>query len=946
MGYMKMNEHNRFMACLERIGYKRFTQLQKKVFNIVTRTRSSVIVVAPTGTGKTEAAIIPVMYLIRVQHLKPISAVYITPLRSLNRDITRRITKLAECFGLTVGLRHGDTPHSLRKALAQSPPHILVTTPETFNYIIVNDRMRNYLSNLQLVIIDEFREMMESKRGLLLFVIIYLLEELLLKRKLIKIALTATLRKEEEAKAILYGSRYAVNVMVVRDHSLKRMGIKVLIPRKAKLGLTGFISDSRLASRIAYLIKVFNEYRGVLVFTNTRSLAEKLGYLVNKVNEELGLKEIKVGVHHGSLARLHRLEVEEGFRKGVIKGLIATSSMELGIDIGHVDYVVQYMSPRQATRLLQRIGRSGHKLEGVSRGSIIVGDDLLQVVESIVLARRAISHDLEDERICRSPLDVLAYAIAVFAVALGCIEKYSLYSLLVDHPLYEDLDIDTYTKLLNYLEYARIIRVVGNRIVPTKKTKLYIYKTSMIPKTRDVPVIEISSGRQVGSLNEEYVVLSIREGDSLVLGGLPWKVVGYDPKDAKLFVEKQVSMKEIIIPHWEGENIPVEYSVARKVGSVIRRLKNDLPMRKFYTDYIELLSSIREKAEDMGDDKTIVVDYCDKLGVIIINVFGGTRANRFIKDLIRTVITNRYPFLKLRSYSTPYAVLLQLEDPLADKYVKDLLELVENTLINLDKYLDINTIHSIAESQGPLYWRILHVAQRLGAIDPDTSISSRNLLSGFINTIIGEEALKEVIYKDYDVDVVRKIASLLKRGVIKIIKRYSVEPSTFHNEVLGYIELPRGFSLEPFDEEAYKERILNRMLALICINCGFVEKGRVRDLIKRDNYRCPNCGLLTLAPIKSSGEREREIVIKARQRAKLSVDERRILEDLRKRAILLAEYGDLALKVLGGRGVGVSEAVRIISKLGGVSSDAVYKELYEAEKKFLKIKKYIDKSAN
>jgi len=938
---------NNIVECLKKLGYNKLTALQQRVFNIVVKENRSVIVVAPTGSGKTEAALFPIMYLIKRLGLKPISAIYVTPLRALNRDIEDRIKGLAKCFDLKVSLRHGDTPYSARKAVEKDPPHILVTTPETLNYLFVNKRIKVFLENTTFLVIDEFRDLYESKRGALLFLTTYLMEQYLLKKRLLKIALTATLCDEVNALKIVEGSYSPSSTMVVRDDSIKKMMVDIVVsaPGDGEEGvlINDIVSDRELSMRLRYILDVLRRNNATLIFTNTRSLAERLGYLLNTVIDELGFRDLKIGVHHGSLSKTHRISVENDFKKGVLNGLIATSSMELGIDIGRIDYVIQYMSPRQATRLVQRIGRSGHVLGGVSKGSIIVMDNVFQILESIVLTRRALSNELEVENSFQSPLDVLAYAIALTVLVVdNGVDKYDLYNRLINHPLYTDLDYDTYTQLIDYLRYTRVVRVDGNKLLPTRRTRLYVYKTTMIPDTRDIIVIDLSSDKQVGVLNEEYVVLNINEDDHIVLGGRSWRVVGYDPENAKLYVEEMKPSSEAIIPHWEGENIPVEYSVAREIGSLVRRLRNNDDLSQYEAIVgRDLWGRIRDRVADLGDDKTIVIDYCRELDAITINLYGGSRVNRFFNDLLKTLINMYLPFIKIRSYSTPYSIIIKLENRVSEYYVEMIMKHIEDILKGLDKYLDPVVLKNIVVKQNTLYWRIYQVAQRFGAIDPGETRVTKNILEGFVDSVIGMEALKEVLNRDYDLASVRKLYMDIASGRVRVVKRYSEKTGIFHREVIGYIEIPSSIDVKPLDKERYRERLLNRKITLVCIKCGNIVSGRVRDFTGWREYRCPKCGYKTLAPVKSNGELERNIVLKNLKGSKLSSGESRVLEDLRLRALLLLHYGELALLVLSSRGVGVSEARRIISNV--IQGGDLYDLLYEGEKRFLRVKRYIER---
>jgi ATP-dependent Lhr-like helicase len=614
--------------------------------------------------------------------------------------------------------------------------------------------------------------------------------------------------------------------------------------------------------------------------------------------------------------------------------------MELGIDIGHIDYVVQYMSPRQVVRLVQRIGRSGHKLGGVSRGSIIVTRNIFQLLEAIVLVRRALYNQIEEERIEEAPLDVLAYAVALLTLILNEVDLYDLYSKLVEHILYEKLDIQTYLDLIEYLEYARIVKRESNFLKPMRRTKLYIYTVTMIPDTRNIDVIEIASNKKIGTLNEEYVVLNISNGDSLVLAGSTWKVVEYDSETGRLYVEGIESEHELVIPHWEGENIPVEYKIAREVGSIIRRIKRG--DRIYFYDFAkDLLESIKEKARFFGDDKNIIIDYNTELNLLTINIFGGSRVNRFLKDLLKTLIENRYPFIEVRGYSTPYAVFINFGKKLQPHIVDDLLDLVEKTLYNLKEYTRVSVVREIASSQNTLYWRIYQVAQRFGALNPRSGPVSRSILAGFIDTVIGYEALKEVIHKDYDLSSVKEIAEGISVGRIKVVKRISDRVDDYHHELLGYIEIPQVSILRPFDETLYREKVLNRRITIICINCGYTMRGKVGEFLDKRIRFCPKCGRPTLAVVKGDGSREKEVVDKVLKGIRLDREESKIFEDLRRRAILLLTHGDLALIALSARGVGTHDVARIVSRVR--SGENIYKILYEYEKRAIKAKKYLAK---
>ncbi|AFK50741.1 DEAD/DEAH box helicase domain protein [Thermogladius calderae 1633] len=921
--------------CLRQLGYREFTSLQKESFKKIVRERSNVIVVAPTGSGKTEAAVIPVFYVLSRLNAKPISCVYITPLRALNRDIVNRISRLAGCFNVTVALRHGDTPYSARKAIQKSPPQVLVTTPETFTYVLLNAELLRQLSNLRFVILDELHELVESKRGLLLLTTLYLVVNHLRIRPVV-IGLSATV-SNENAVSELISSINRLPTEVVKDTGGKELEISVEAPScddECREAVGGTV-DERVAGRAYYIIRKINESRSVLVFTNTRTMAEYMSSLLKNLSERLGL-DLQISVHHGSLSKEHREEVERRFRSGEIKAVVATSSLELGIDIGSVDYVIQYLSPRQVTRLVQRIGRSGHRLGGVSKGSIVSTSNLLHYLESVVIARRALAGELEKETIHDSPLDVLSYSIAVYTlINPHGVDVNRLYASIVQNALYKNLSFQDFMDVVSYLDYSRIVKLESGLLKPTRKTRLHVYKTSMIPSTREITVVDVASSNRVGSLDEDYVILNVQQGDYLVLAGSVWRVVSYAESEGRLYVERaEAPSEEAVIPSWEGENIPVEYKVAREVGSVIRRLKEGRieGARREYGLKIDVTT---RGLDLFGDDKTIVVDYVKPLRAIIINVFGGSKVNSMLKDLLHYYVKRIYPLGNIKTYSTPYAVVLR-----ASNVDPELLrENVVKFFNSLDKFVEESFLQNAAQESKTLLWRIYQVAQRFGAISPEAERVSNAMLQAFVDTVIGREAFKEVLTRDYDITSARELARLVVTGVVKVVDRVSENLSDFHKEVLEYIEVPLVRGLV-FDQEAYLAKLLSRKVTLLCLSCGYHESGSVADFLKWSGFGCPKCGRATLTLVKGHNiSNELEIVKKLKNKLKLTDEENKILDELSRRAVLLYRFKRDALLALSARGVGSAEAVKILNNV--MRGRDLVQEIYESEKKFLMVKELI-----
>jgi ATP-dependent Lhr-like helicase len=347
--------------------YKSFTDIQKLAMPIIEKGENCLIV-APTGSGKTEAAVLPLIDSISGMEKSPIRILYITPLRALNRDMLLRLEELCTNAGIKIGVRHGDTTQSERGKQARSAPDLLITTPETLQSILPTKLIGPHLKNLKAVIIDEVHEFYYNKRGAQLSIALERLEELAPGFQ--RIGISATIGDVETVRKFICNKR---ECRVAKVEGLKEMELAVEQPLKAHRDLPEieekFGLDDHALARLERISDLVSKSSSSLIFANTRQIVESLGsrlLYLDKVRSFGG-----IGVHHSSLDKEERIRLEKEFKNGQIKSIIATSSLELGIDIGSVDLVIQYGSPRQALRLAQRIGRSGHTHRGVSKGVVI-----------------------------------------------------------------------------------------------------------------------------------------------------------------------------------------------------------------------------------------------------------------------------------------------------------------------------------------------------------------------------------------------------------------------------------------------------------------------------------------------------------------------------------------------------------------------------------------------
>ena len=401
---------------IESLGWIKLTEIQELAFPLLLE-GENLLLIAPTVTGKTEAAIFPTFErFIRersVARTKRISIRYATPLRALNRDIFRRLVEIGERLDIIVDVRHGDTPQSQRRRQALKPPNMLITTPETLQAILPGRRMKGHLKDVRCVVVDEIHELATDKRGVQLSVGLERLKEIT-GREFQRIGLSATIGSPELIGEFLVGQ--GRNVKILKTSGSKDSSIMVESPTAGKEDVEiaeGMMISPGSVLRIRRIFEITNDHKTSLIFTNTREHAEALVSRMRAFK-----KNAKIVVHHGSLSREVRIDVESKLKNWGLEAVVSTSSLELGIDVGLIEFVVQHMSPRQVTKLVQRIGRSGHIVSATSKGCVLAGipDDVL---EAEVIARFASEERLEEPRFHEKAMDVLAHQIVGLILTHG-----------------------------------------------------------------------------------------------------------------------------------------------------------------------------------------------------------------------------------------------------------------------------------------------------------------------------------------------------------------------------------------------------------------------------------------------------------------------------------------------------------------------------------------------
>jgi ATP-dependent helicase Lhr and Lhr-like helicase len=599
------------------------------------------LIQAPTGSGKTLAAFL--WALDRAEPGAGTQVLYVSPLKALNYDVERNLRGPLAGIGvgaghappLSVAVRTGDTPPKERAAMLRDAPDILITTPESL-FLMLTSRAREILKNVRTVIVDEVHAVAGSKRGAHLALSLERLERLA-GEPIQRIGLSATQRPLEEIGRFVSGGR---PIELVDAGRSKELDVRVVIPledmREPEEG------GSIWPSIYPELLRLVQEHRSTIVFVNNRRLAERLALRLNEGAE----REI-ARAHHGSLAREQRVEVEELLKRGMLPALVATSSLELGIDMGAVDLVVQVESPKSVARGLQRIGRAGHHVDEPSKGRIFpkFRADLL---ESAVVVKRMLDGEIEETRVPRNPLDVLAQQI----VAVSAAEEISvdeLHELVRRAYPFHDLSRELLENVLDMLagrypseEFAELRpRIVWDRVRGVVRgregaRRLAVTNAGTIPDRGLFGVHLIDSGSRVGELDEE-MVYEARAGQTFLLGASTWRIE--EITRDRVLVSPAPGIPGLV-PFWKGEGVGRPFELGEAIGRTAREivaLDDEQATERLASAHRlddraaqNLVTFLREQEAATGalpSDKTIVVErFRDEIGdwrMCVLTPFGG-----------------------------------------------------------------------------------------------------------------------------------------------------------------------------------------------------------------------------------------------------------------------------------------------------------------------------------
>ncbi|MES2154109.1 MAG: DEAD/DEAH box helicase [bacterium] len=968
--------HPRLVALLRSQGWEGLTEAQTVAHGPLAAGKH-VLLVAPTGHGKTEAALLPVLSRIVTEkeavaaRKKPWPAgfkvLYVTPLRALNRDLQRRLESWSKALGITLGVRHGDTTQSERTKQSKSPPDLLITTPETLQLLLYGDTLRRHLATVRFVVLDEVHDLAASERGAQLMVALERVEEVVGQGDALRMAkaaerpcpakpdaraaggfqrigLSATVADPVRVARFLAGNSpdgtaRPTEVLVVE--TLKEIRLAVVEPladpgdgeRAAKLTLT-----PPVVAQVRTVRQIASEHKRVLIFHNTRDGAELLVSRSAMLDDEPGEVKLGLGLHHGSLSAEHRTDVEERFKNGELRALVATSSLELGIDVGAIDHVVQVQSPRSVARLVQRLGRSGHHVGGVSAGTLVAAgpEDIL---ECAAVARRAVEGRLESLELRDAPLVVLANQLIALTNEYAGLQKEWCRAVVRRAGPFVDLDDGLFDAVWQCLQDVRTLypeetvgagrggAQPGDRIQRgSRARKHFLDHISLIPDERTYKVIDESSKRSIGTVDDAFVTASMAPGALVVMAGRSWRVLEVEVEAARVRV---APVRELgPVPQWTGAQLPVSYDVAQEVAR-LRRLICESDKRglaAYPLDAGTLASAAKPivdhkaKGLQVATDRLVTLEMNGKL--IVASVSLGTRGNEALGRITQALLSQRLG-APVGMECDAYRIHFTLPSQQPAQSILDVWQSLDAGSLEL--------LLSLCLRDSPLVrHHLVHVAKHFGALpkDLDPNVATRGKLESLLDHLaLQEETLSRLIHSRMDVAAVHHFVEALRAGKLTFVIQ-AQGPLTF----LGQDETRRMMAPPRSDEAlltAVRKRIEDSDVLLACCACGNSWQSRVLLLPKRP--ACRRCQSHQVACLRPWNEDQVPLL---RSKAKLAPDKQAERLRIVRNGDLVSNFGSTACRALVGRGVGPETAGRILQKVADLESPAFWREILLAELTF------------
>ncbi len=802
---------------------------------------NNALIAAPTGSGKTLAAFLATIdALIRLgvrgDLRDEIHVVYVSPLKALSNDIQKNLDEpLAgirkELFesglpdvDIRTVVRTGDTPQSERSRMRRKPPHILVTTPESLYILLTSASGRKMLSSTRTVIVDEIHAVAPNKRGAHLSLSLERLQHLA-GGQLTRVGLSATQKPIEDVARFLVGGGQSGGLFdsyactIVDTGHVRQRDLALEVPESPLDAVMSTEVWTQVYDRLAELIR---EHRSTLVFVNTRRLAERAA---RALSERLG--EDQVTSHHGSMAREQRLNAEQRLKRGELKALVATASLELGIDIGHVDLVCQLSTPRRISALLQRVGRSGHAVGGLPKGRLfpVSRDDLVECTALLDAVRR---EELDRVVIPRKPLDVLAQQIAA-EVASGEWDEEELYELMRRAWPYRELTREEYGEVLQMLaegfstrrgrKRALIHRdAVNRKLRPRDGLRLTaVTSGGTIPDSADYAVVLSPQDIMVGTVNEDFAVESLA-GDVFQLGNTSYRILRVEA--GRVRVEDAEGMPPSI-PFWLGEaparSDEVSFAVSRLRADVDARLPNAQATLDYLVEevgigadaaaqVVDYLGSAKAALGLLPTQQRLVMErFFDESGgtQLVIHSPYGNRINRAWGLALRKRFCRKFNF-ELQAAATEDAIILSLtathsfplEEVARYLHSNSVRPVLIQALLDAPMFLtrwrwDASIALALPRFRGgnkvPPQLQRMEAEDLVAAVFPDQLACQENIVGDreIPHHPLVKQTIDDCLFEAMDIEGFESVLRKIEQGEVEIETRDLVEPSPLALEILS-----------------------------------------------------------------------------------------------------------------------------------------------------------------
>ena len=794
------------------------TEPQAKAIPII-HERKNVLVSSPTGSGKTLTAFTSIIneltkYAAEGKLEERIYCIYISPLKALANDINRNLnTPLAEMRAVAaargmkapdikVAVRSGDTPQSERQKMVKHPPHILITTPESLALILAAPKFKESFKKVEWVILDEIHDICDSKRGAFLSLTLERLKEHC-ETDFTRVGLSATLAPIEAIAGYLVGcdpGGRQRDVTLIEADSKKQLDLEVICPTDDMTTLSSDIVNAMMYDKVKEMV---DTHETTLIFTNTRSGAESVVYKL----KERGLESIEV--HHSSLGRETRLDVEERLKRGEIKCVVSSTSLELGIDIGSIDLVCQIGSPKSVAKGLQRIGRSGHSYGKVAKGRLIVfdPDDL---VECAVMCRAAHRGDIDRVGIPENCLDVLSQTV----VGMSLDQRWnvdSAFELVKGSYCYRNLKKESFVNVLRYLGskdehegvYSKIWYDEEEEVFGRKKgaRMIYLMNLGTIPEEANYRVVT-NHGTTAGELSEKFVE-RLAPRDVFVLGGRSLEFVRSKGMVAHV---KEATGRKPTVPSWAGEMLPRSFDLSMDIA-VFRKEMSEW----IRNDTADLLPKLSHEFDiDLGSARSLISYFKEQKAVTgSIPDVDRLAIEEYIDPSGNQRIIFHFPFGRRVNDALSRGYAYRLSNMIGANVSVTMSD--DNFMIGTPRKVDIEQIPGLLSSRelDPILrkaikdseifkLRFRHTAARSFMIlrnylGRPISVNRQQIRSSYLLDMLGnmenapviEETYREVLEDDMDIKNAGEVLEMIENGKMGVeLFHFNGTPSPFAHSII------------------------------------------------------------------------------------------------------------------------------------------------------------------